>query len=148
EPSPTPTLTPIPQTCSVPESEPNDTFRQIPGPMIDCPEVVIEGTFTNDSVEANGNYYDSYLFVMETAGSVTIGLSNVPAGHNYDLFIRERVPVGVDAFNEESETGQRGEGEQLSYPNLPAGQYYISVENADIDAGASDQPYRLTIRKN
>lgn len=145
-PTATPTATPLPDVCTINEIEPNDRRREVTTPMVICPQLILQGGFENDSVEIGDKYFDSFLLEVDRRRQISIELLNVPAGHNYDLFITEWTALGDGRpFTQESNDGGRGAGESLGRV-LEPGQYHITVENNDPEVEVGSQQYQIVVR--
>ena len=115
------------------EAEPNDSVILANGPLVSG--LTYFGTFPF------GDGENDYFFIdMPTAGKIDISLQKIPAGHNYDLVLRDNSPgwplVGYSGENSNSD-------EYISTNTLPKGRYYIQVFNRW--GTSSNQPYELTV---
>jgi uncharacterized repeat protein (TIGR02543 family) len=115
------------------EAEPNDAHEQANGPIV--PTLVYYGTFlSGDDVD------DYYFFDLTTARRVTLWLTNIPSGQNYDLILRD-ASLTVKGYS-----GNLSNADEYIRTDtiLPAGRYYIQVHHRS--SGGSTQPYRLKYR--
>lgn len=118
----TPTATP--NACE--RYEPNNTLSSAWGPLVN--------TQALDAALCSGDIND-YYYVDVPATTLTLNLTNIPAGVDYDLFLYAQ--GGTTPLAESRNDGSTAERISLG---VVAGRYYVRV-NAYI--GRSDQPYRL-----
>jgi hypothetical protein len=115
------------------EAEPNDNgLTQANGPIPSG--LTYYGTFPNAA-----DLQDYYYFDLSAPHSVELALSNIAAGENYDLVLRDAslgTVVGYSALPGNAD-------EYILTPELPAGRYYIQVYN--FSRVGSDQPYHLHV---
>jgi uncharacterized repeat protein (TIGR01451 family) len=115
------------------EKEPNDdVLTEANGPLISGPTYY--GRFLN------GEDRQDYFFIdLQSAQSVELWLSNIAAGQDYDLTLRDTAlqpPV--------AHSGELGNAnEHIRTGTLPAGLYYIQVYNRS--GNGSTQPYHLQV---
>ena len=112
------------------EAEPNDAHTQANGPI--KPSLVYYGTFPNgDDVD------DYYFFDLSTARRVSLWLTNIPSGHNYDLILRDA------SLTQKGYSGNLSNSDEYIRTDniLSAGRYYIQVFHRS--SGGSTQPYHL-----
>jgi hypothetical protein len=113
------------------EKEPNDdALTEAKGPIVS--DLAYYGTFPNAS-----DVKDYFYFDLSTPHTVEIWLTNIPAGHDYHLCLRD---ASLDpAIKCSSNPGNADE--HILTGVLPAQRYYIQVFNAS-ETGSS-QPYHL-----
>lgn len=112
------------------ESEPNDIApSQANG-------AIVSGLTYQGSFPSAADINDYYYFELKEQRSVQVQLTNIPAGHNFDLVLRNSalVPVGYSGELENKD-------ERIVTGPLPAGTYYIQVYHRSL--GSSGQAYRL-----
>ena len=115
------------------EKEPNNLPPgQVNGPL--WPGLVYRGAFPSGS-----DVHDYYYVDLTGEEALEAWLRNIPAGHDYDLILRDASQTVV-AF---SLTPGNADEQILSGP-LPAGRYYVHVYHRSL--GGSPQPYDLQIR--
>jgi hypothetical protein len=99
------------------EAEPNDdALTEANGPIV--PGMTYYGTFPNPA----GFDKDYYYFELSSAQSVDIYLTNVPAGQDYDVALRD---AALEEIARSDDWGQADE--HISTSALPAGRYYVQV---------------------
>lgn len=112
------------------------------------------GRQPDDSIQANGpvvsglTYYgvfpsaadpkDYFYFDLPAAHNVELWLTNIAAGHNYDLTLRD---TSLDVVQHSGELGNADE--HILTGVLPSGRYYIHMSNAS--GTGSTQPYHLRV---
>jgi len=80
---------------------------------------------------------DFYFFELSASGSIEIGLSNIPSGANYHLYLynNELTLVGY--------SGNPGNADEyILVTGMPPGRYYIRVRRV---TGLSPQPSLLYV---
>lgn len=118
------------------EVEPNDSWNEATGPLVSG--TVYVGRFA-EATDLN----DYYFFELSGPAIVSIVLTAIPEGHNYDLVLRDEElepPVGFST--------NPGNANELISPNAPlsAGKYYIQVFNRS--ETAATQHYKLKVTYN
>jgi hypothetical protein len=114
------------------ETEPNNTAAIANGPLRS--DFVCYGTFPSAS-DANDYYY----FDLAAAHTIELWLTNIQAGRNYDVVLRDENLVirgysaNLGSSDEYIKTGAA----------LDPGRYYIQVYNRDLSA--SSQEYHLRV---
>lgn len=112
------------------ESEPNGTYSDATGPILSGLEYY--GVFS--SIDDNDYFY----FELQTAHAVTLTLTNIGVGHNFDLLL-------IDQTFKMVEGGYSGEvdndDELIEISQLAAGRYYIWVYNRS--KTMNSEPYHL-----
>lgn len=113
------------------EAEPNDdALTQANGPI--WPEVTYHGV-----LEGDDDVQDYYRLEMPSAGRIIeVWLDDIPAGHNYDLVLRDASLRDVDYSGELD-----NRGEHILTDPLPAGTYYLQVYQRS--GGGGPEPYTL-----
>ncbi|MCK5922520.1 MAG: PPC domain-containing protein, partial [Methylococcales bacterium] len=113
------------------EAEPNDSNNTANGSLISGN--VYEGNFPS------GNDMDDYYyFYLFNAGTVNISLTNIGAGHNYDLILRDKDGI---LMGYSGELDHNNEHITLTLPK--EGVYFVRVFNRS--ATGSSQKYRLRV---
>jgi len=114
------------------EAEPNDKAQtQANGPVVSG--LIYYGAFPGASDPKDYFYFD-----LPAAHTVEVWLSNIPAGHNYDLTLRDA------SLNVVGHSGElRNADEHILTGALPPGRYYIQVTNAS--QTGSTQAYHLQV---
>lgn len=110
------------------ETEPNNTPPEANGPLI------FNTTYTGEmSSSADNNDY--YYFEISNSANVQLSLTNIGAGHNYSLVLRNTnlEPIGF--------SGNSGNADEFISIALVPDLYYIQIFNQD--STASTQPYQL-----
>ncbi len=116
------------------EKEPNDDASlQANGPLVSG--LVYYGAFPSGQ-----DVKDYYFFDLSTQGSVKLWLKNIPAGHNYDLVLRDDNLATHPGWYSLS----LGNQDEFVEATIPAGHYYIQIHNAS--GLGSKQPYHLQIQ--
>jgi hypothetical protein len=115
------------------EKEPNeDALTQANGPIA-CGQ-------TYYGILAPGDEKDYFYLDLDSRRRIELTLSNISAGHDYDLYLRDEnlhPPIGI--------SDRRGNAEERIGPrDLPAGQYYVQIYNYSVTG--SSQPYHLRLR--
>ncbi|HHE70988.1 MAG TPA: hypothetical protein ENL34_01720, partial [Chloroflexi bacterium] len=112
------------------EAEPNDApLTQANGPIVSG--LTYYGVFPSAADPKDYFYFD-----LPAAHTVELWLTNIAAGHNYDLTLRD-ASLGMVAHS-----GELGNaGEHILTGALQPGRYYIHVSNAS--GTSSTQPYHL-----
>lgn len=138
--TPTPSLTHDP--CSIVESEPNNTRSESDarGVLPSCEFIVMRGNFADFELERRGNFYDIFAYQHLITGPISLFLSNVPIGSNYNLLI-------VDETNDEiaASSSDGNMSEEINLTILPAGRYYVTIENIGANPSGQNQLYSLQI---
>lgn len=116
EPSSTPTSEPTPTPTPLYEDlyEPNDSMIQASGPL--APGQDYEA-YVNDKEDI-----DFFYFEIEVPKTVNIGLTDMPAGADYDLYL---VTGEEDVLSSSSNSGE--EAERIEYTTSSVGVFYIVV---------------------
>jgi hypothetical protein len=112
------------------ESESNDSAAEANGPI--ASGLTYFGTFPQGAQDAS----DYFFFELPTGRNVEIRLTNIPAGQNYDLVLRDinlEPPVGY--------SGQPSNSDEYIGVSAAAGQYFIQVFHRE--GIGSNQPYHL-----
>ena len=147
-PTPTPTATPNPGSnwqqympmitnfwpafTSSTEIEPNDLYTEANGALVTGRAYF--GTFPHAA-----DFSDYYYLYVPAGYDLTLKLSDIGKGHNYDLLLRRFSDLAAVRIS--NEPGSRDEF--IFEPGLPANPYYVQVFNFD-KTGSSD-PYKLEI---
>ena len=114
------------------EKEPNDVAPgQANGGLVSG--LTYYGTFPN-----NGDISDYFYFDLPARRTVRLSLRNIPAGHNYDLVLRDMSLV------RRGYSGELGNSDESIQTTVPAGRYLIQVFHRS-KVGGSQQPYHLTV---
>lgn len=112
------------------ETEPNNVRSQANG-LLSSGVAVSGGFLSTDDPR------DYYKFELTATGPVSIQLVNIPAGNDYDLYLRRSDgSLIVRSVN----TGNADES--ISMNNLVAGTYYVHVTRFQ---GTSTQKYQMTV---
>lgn len=114
------------------EHEPNDIFAKAIGPI--RPYEIVWGCFSGPN-----DVDDVYYFDLTVPSSIEVRLTNIPAGHNYDLVLYDK---DEDRITYSKKSGNEDEIIR-SEKELPGGRYYVQVYNAG--KKASGQTYKLEI---
>jgi len=113
------------------EEEPNDDAQtQANGPLT-C-NLSYYGLFPANDI------MDYFYFDLSDAGSVELWLTNIAAGQDYDVYLRD---ANLDLVGSSDESGSVDE--HIFIDDLEAGRYYIQVHN--YNASDSTQPYHLSL---
>jgi hypothetical protein len=114
-----------------PTGEPDDTFATAHGLPLN---VLAAGAFLSPD-----DFVDAYFFDVPTLRSVTIHLSNIPEGSNYDLYVY----TGAKSLLGYSENV--GNNNEAVTVNVGQGRYYVIVERVFPPLGADPdgQPYHI-----
>ena len=111
------------------EAEPNDSAAEANGPIMSG--LTYFGTFPPGAQDVSDYFY----FVMPTRRAVELRLTDIPAGQNYDLVLRDI------NLNTKGYSAQLGNNDEYIKVSVPAGRYLIQVFHRD--GGGSSQPYHL-----
>jgi hypothetical protein len=88
------------------------------------------------------DYYDAYYFDLSAAATVTIRLTQIPSGSNYDIGIytsnKNRIGKGDNLGNL---------SESIHLSNLSAGRYYVLVSREFPIGEPNTANYRLIVEK-
>ncbi len=110
--------------------EPNDSPSQAYGP--------IAPTRYESYIWEPGDI-DDYYYLISLGGTVQIGLSNIPAGCDYDLYIYHRQDDGYQLI---ASSAQFGDADELAtFTATRATQYYIRVFR--YGGYSNEHPYHL-----
>jgi hypothetical protein len=112
------------------EAEPNDSAGEADGPIVSG--LTYFGTFPPDAQDVS----DYFFFDLPAGRNVEIRLTNIPAGQNYNLVLRDinlQPPRGYSA--------QPGNSDEYIGVAVPAGRYFIQVFH--FAGNGSTQPYHL-----
>ena len=136
-PTPTPTRTPTPTPTHTPTPtvdpyggdpfEPNDSINQAWGPLLSGQEYLpyIYGPQDQD---------DFYFFNLPAAHSIEVWLRQIPAGHDYNLYLYNSTLVPI------AYSGNLGnQQEHILTAVVPAGRYYVRVR--PVVGYSTTQPY-------
>jgi hypothetical protein len=96
------------------------------------PTLVYYGTFLTSS-----DVNDYYFFDLAAACRVEIWLTNIPAGQNYNLVLRDASLTNIGY------SAELGNSSEHITKNLSPGRYYIQVYH--FSSGGSTQPYRMRV---
>lgn len=152
-PSPTHTATNTPTATSTPSPEPAGTQVYLPVGLAEYSAACARYE-PNDSIHdpygplvsgqlyfayiCEGDENDYYYFEIGTLNPITVDLTQIPDGADYDLFLYDTSKVIVA----ESRQGDNGD-EHISYVPTVVGRYYIRVWP---DVGYSNTtPYQLVV---
>lgn len=124
----TPTRTPVPGD----PFEPNDHFSQAWGP-------VLSGAIISALFFGPEDTEDYYWFEMSSPHIVEIRLSQIPSGHNYNLYLYDSTGVGLLYYSGNPDNRE----ERIVTGILPSGRYYIRVHA--VQGYSSTQPYLLRV---
>jgi hypothetical protein len=125
------------------ELEPNDQIVQLDGRSRLIFGQEHHGVMASDAdVNPDINLGRDYLyFDLETAGPVEIWLRSIPAGSDYDLYVRPEWDIR-QIVGQSAQSGNTDE--HIVMAALPAGhRYFVQVYNRNRMRSA--QPYRLTV---
>ena len=113
------------------EKEPNDDAKtQANGPL--ASGSTYYGLFPADDIK------DYFYFDLSTAHSVELWLTNIAAGQDYDVYLRD---VNLNVVDSSATAGSVDE--HIFIDDLQSGRYYIQVYN--YSASGSTQPYHLRV---
>lgn len=113
------------------EMEPNDSRGQANG-------LIFSGVAYTGTMDSAADVNDYFSFRLFAPGTAVLSLTNIAAGHNYNLILRDEQLQVVPGGN----SGNVGNAaEHIGPLTLPAGLYYIQIFNRG--QTASTQPYRL-----
>ncbi len=116
------------------EAEPNDSSSDLAnGPL--NPGLVYHGTFPHGQ-----DVNDYYFLDLHVQGTIQLWLQNIPAGHNYDLVLRD------SALGTQPSWYSLGTSNQDEYveATVPEGRYHIQIHNTS--RLGSGQPYHLRVQ--
>jgi hypothetical protein len=111
------------------EAEPNDVDVQANGPIVSG--LTYFGTFPQGAQDVSDYFY----FDLPAGRTVELWLTNIPAGQNYDLVLRDT------DLNLRGYSGQTGNSNEYISVAVPAGRYLIQAFHRD--GSGSSQPYHL-----
>ena len=155
-PGPTATRTPSPNDCAFPingrlpyctflpflpnpyfrgpqEAEPNDSSDEANG-------LILSNVLYHGTMSSSADSSDYFAFRLFQTGTAELFLSQIPAGHNYNLILRNEALEVVPGGN----SGNIGNADEHIGPlHLPAGLYYIQIFNRS--QSGSTQPYQLRV---
>ncbi|MCA9996646.1 MAG: hypothetical protein KDE56_12895 [Anaerolineales bacterium] len=115
------------------EAEPNDSNDEANGLIL--ANVIYQGTMSSPADSS-----DYYAFRLYQPGTAELVLSQIPAGHNYNLILRNAALEVLPGGN----SGNIGNADEHIGPlHLPAGLYYIQIFNRS--QSGSTQPYQLRV---
>jgi uncharacterized repeat protein (TIGR02543 family) len=114
------------------EREPNEqALTQANGPVVSG--LIYYGTFPNPADKVDYFYFD-----LAERRSVELSLTNIPAGHNYDLSLENA------SLREVASSDGAGDGEEhIRTDRLAPGRYYVRVANTGLSGSA--QVYHLRV---
>jgi hypothetical protein len=114
------------------ELEPNDdALTQANGPLVSG--VTYYGIFPNRQTD----WKDYFYFDRSIQGPVQLSLTNIPAGQNFDLVLRDT------DLNEVARSDNAGTQNEHILKVVAAGRYYVQVYHSD--GNGSTQPYHLKV---
>jgi hypothetical protein len=113
------------------EAESNDSASEANGPIVSG--LTYYGTFPPDAEDAS----DYFAFEPTIDGTVEIHLTNIPAGQDYNLILRDP----ADLENPLGYSGERGSSDEHIRASVPTGRYLIQVFH--FTGNGSTQPYHL-----
>jgi hypothetical protein len=82
---------------------------------------------------------DYFYIDLPTQRSIVMTLTNIPAGHNWDLALRDQ---GLSTYEGWYSVRSGNQDERVEV-TVPAGRYYIQVYNKS--GPGSTQPYQLKV---
>ncbi|MCL7455008.1 MAG: fibronectin type III domain-containing protein, partial [Anaerolineae bacterium] len=112
------------------EAEPNDSAGQANGPIL--AGITYHGMFPSAS-----DRQDYFYLNLPDPRRVELWLTKIPAGHDYNLVLRDS-SLGIVGYSGELSNTE----EHILTGILPAGQYYVQVYHPP-DDGGSTQAYDL-----
>jgi len=117
------------------EREPNDAAQtEANGPLV--PDLVYRG-----SADGAGDPQDYSLLVLPQAAALDVYLTDIPAGNNSDLVLRDDA-LGLIGYSGELGTTD----EHVAAGVLPAGRYYVQVYHRAYGGGTGAYALRYTLR--
>ncbi len=129
-PEPTRTPTPTPGTPGCPDPyEPNDDFSQA--------RPIIPGTTIQAYICTEGEQ-DFYTFNVQGGQQISLSLSHIPAGQDYDLYLDD---PGQTQVAQSTNTGNADE--QITYTAASGGTYYVVVTG--YSGYSTTQAYHLRV---
>jgi len=114
-PQPQPGDSKLPPALEQDEFEPNNTFQEASGPL--SPGQVVQGFISYD------DDVDVYYFEANTTSAVSVDLTGVPAGVDYDLYVYAGSEVAAKSENE------AGEDESVEFRPGAPGRFYVAVSS-------------------
>ena len=114
------------------EVEPNNLYRDANGPLKSG--ITYRGRFPDPS-----DTDDYYFVVLLEPRRLEISLTNIGAGHNYDIILRHASLAPVSG----GYIGAPGDRDEVITVNAPAGRYYIQIFNRSRTGSA--QWYNLRV---
>ena len=116
------------------ETEPNDDASLLAnGPLV-------SGSVYYGAFPSGQDTKDYYFFDLSARGTVKLWLQNIPAGHNYDLVLRDDDLATYPGWY----SLWLGNQDEFVEATIPAGRYHIQIHNAS--GLGSNQPYHLQIQ--
>ena len=124
-------VTPPPSGC--PDAyEPNDDFSQA--------KTIVPGTTIRAYICTEGEQ-DYYKFTVAAGQHITVRLTNIPAGQDYDLYLDDPSQTDVAVSNQSGNVDER-----IDYTAIVGGTYYIIVTG--YSGYSTTQPYSLRVDVN
>ncbi|MCB0000075.1 MAG: hypothetical protein KDE56_30135, partial [Anaerolineales bacterium] len=115
------------------EAEPNDSSDEANG-------LILSNVLYHGTMSSSADSSDYFAFRLFQTGTAELFLSQIPAGHNYNLILRNEALEVVPGGN----SGNIGNADEHIGPlHLPAGLYYIQIFNRS--QSGSTQPYQLRV---
>jgi hypothetical protein len=111
------------------EAEPNDSSAQANGPIVS--DLTYFGRFPQGALDVS----DYFFFDLPAGRAVELYLTNIPAGQNYDLVLRDT------SLNIRGYSGQPGNANEYINASVAAGRYLVQVYHRS--GSGSSQPYHL-----
>jgi hypothetical protein len=128
---------PIPPT-PIPNDpyEPNNGFSQAWGPLL-------SGQIYRALIYASNDQEDFYWFDMATAHPIEVRLWDIPAGHDYHLYLynapQSQGLVGYSGYSGNTP-------ELIQTGTLPAGRYYVRVQRVTGQSATEQYSLRVIYR--
>jgi hypothetical protein len=113
------------------EAEPNDSLAQANGPLVSA--LTYHGFFS-----AASDPWDYYYFELASAHNIQIQLSQIPAGHDYALYLFDASKARI-GYSDEYENAD----ERILVANAGAGRYYAGIER--VLGSSAVQPYSVQV---
>ena len=119
----------LPPQIEPDDNEPNNTFEEAAGPLI--PGQTIEGyiSYEDDT--------DVFVFDTNTSSAISVSLTNIPAGVDYDIYVYSSGKVVAKSENEASAD------EMVDFSPSSPGRFFVAVSSFGGISG--DQPYSLAV---